>query len=210
MKKIILMLVLLPSLAQAKFVLSGGPELSGGIDDSAVESFALIGLRGEVEYGHKAFPNVTVFGNVSYLQGPGRTQYDYKDPNDQSVTQISDVKTKVSLTRLSTGLRFKLIDQKNLFFFAAGGLQFGALNLNLDRSNFKGKALVTDDFEQNEHQNLLGYFGELGGELSLNSDFGIRLSAHLSQFRTQSFEILSDSEVESHLVSIAVSYVWYL
>ena len=210
MKNFLLFLVLLPSIAQAKFILSGGPELAGGIEDSALESSALLGLRGELEYGHSAFPKLTLFSNISYLQGPGRTQYDYTYPSDNSVTRVDDVKSKMSLTRLSTGLRYKVIDQKNYFFFAGGGIQYGILNVNLDRGNFKGKALITDDFEQNEHQNLLGVFGEVGGEMTFNADFALRLAAQFSRASTKSFEILDDQEVEFNLFSVALSYVWYL
>lgn len=210
MKILILLFLLVPSLSHAKFILSGGPDIAAGFDDSDVKSSPLLGIRGEAEYGHASFPKVTVFGTVTYHQGPGRTQYDYTDPSDNSVTQVDDVKTKVSLTRLNAGFRYKVIEEKTLSFFAGGGFQFGVLNLNLDRNNFKGKALVTDDFEQNENQNFWGVFGEIGGEMKLNADSALRLSGQISNVSTESFEILGEREVEFMLVTVAMSYVWYL
>ena len=210
MKIFILILMFLPLIAQAKWIASGGAEVASGIDTSSVDSSILPGVRGEIEYGHSSYPRFTVFSSIAYFQGPGRTQYDYTDPDDFNNTQIDHVQTKVSVTRMNLGLRMKLIEQEDLNLFAGGGLQFGVLNLNLDRSNFKGKANITDDFEQNEHQNFLGYFGEIGGEKKLNKTFGLRLAAQLSHASTESFEILDDSKVNFNLLTVAMSLVWYI
>ncbi len=210
MKIFYLFLLFLPLVAQAKFIASAGPEVATGIDSSSVDASLLPGIRGEIEYGHASYPKFTVFSSITYFQGPGRTQYDYTDPDDLNNTQIDDVQTKVSLTRMNLGLRMKLIEQKDLSLFAGAGFQFGALNLNLDRSNFKGKAGPADDFEQNEHKNFRGYFGELGGEMKLNETFGVRLAALISTVSSNSFEILDDSKVNFNLMTVALSYVWYI
>ncbi|MES2527238.1 MAG: outer membrane beta-barrel protein [Bdellovibrionota bacterium] len=210
MKIIYLVLLFLPLMAQAKYIASGGAEVATGLNSSSVDSSILPGVRGEIEYGHASFPRFTVFSSIAYFQGPGKVQYDYTDPDDLNNTQIDNVQTKVSVTRLNLGLRMKLIEQKDLSLYAGAGFMFGALNLNLDRGNFKGKAGPSDDFEQNEHKNFRGYFGELGGEMKLNQNFGVRLSGQISTATTNTFEILDDSKVSFSQMSVALSYLWYI
>ncbi len=210
MKILILFLMFLPLMAHAKWIASAGAELANGLDTSSVDSSILPGVRGEIEYGHSSFPRLTVFSSVTYFQGSGTTQYDYTDPDDLNNTQIDDVETKVSITRVNLGLRMKLIEQEDLSLYGGAGLIFGALNLNLDRSNFKGKAGPSDDFEQNEHKNIDGYFAEIGGEKKLSKNFGVRLAGQITSAEANSFEILGDKYVDFNLMSIALSYVWYI
>ncbi len=210
MKIIYLVLLFFPLFAHAKFIASAGPELANGIDSSAVDTEFLPGIRGEIEYSHANYPRLSIFTSITYNQAQGSTQYDYTDPDDLNNTQIDDVETKVSVTRMNLGLRMKLIEQKDLTLYGGAGFQFGALNLNLDRSDFKGKAGVSDDFEQNEHKNFRGIFAELGGEMKLNETFGVRLAAHVSTVSTNKFEILGDKEVDFNMLSLALSYVWYI
>lgn len=209
MKILILILMFLPFMAHAKWIASAGAELANGLDTSSVDSSILPGVRGEIEYSHSSFPRLSVFTSVTYFQGAGETQYDYT-ASDLNNTQIDDVETKVSITRVNLGLRMKLIEEKDLSLYGGAGIVLGALNLNLDRSDFKGKAGPSDDFEQNEHKNIDGYFAEVGGEKKLSKNFGVRLAGQFTSAEANSFEILGDKYVDFNLLSVALSYVWYI
>lgn len=215
MTNLILFLLLLPSLAHADFVASAG--LDGGnfeTENSStsgvplVKSSTLIGFRGEIEFGS---PYITFVGVFNFNRGQARTQYDFNNPSNSSdQAQVEDLKTTVGLSRLSGGMRVKLIKLKNFRLFIGGGVQYGMLNLSYDKADFKDRTNSSTGFEESERQNFKGGFGEVGLEFIVNNNSGFRVQAQRASIQTEKYETIGDEKLKSNFTTFSVSFIEYI
>ena len=210
-----LFLLLLPSISHADFIasagLQGGQFLSNDKNDLTGNrdlKSSQIGFRGEIEFGYSY---LTFFGGVDIGTGTGKAQYDFTDPdNALNSSRVDDLKQSSNLYLLSLGMRIKLIKTRRFRLFAAGGPQFGMLNITYDKEDFTNQVGSTWGLQQHDRANLKGFFGEVGMEFIIDANSGFRLSARTSSLKSEEILTLNNNELDLQHTSFAITYIEYI
>lgn len=210
---LILFICLFSSFANADFIASAG--LQGGKLES--ENFTnnkpmlespFFGFKGEIEFGG---PYLTFFGTFDFSRGSGKTQYEFTDSDDTAETVTAeDLDTTIGITKVSGGMRLKLIKLKKFRLFIGGGLNTGFLTLAFDKDDFKNTNDSTTGYEEDERQNIHGGFGEVGMEFIFNANSGLRIAAQRISMRTDQFETLNSEQLKFNYTTYAVNFIEYI
>lgn len=205
----------MPGLARADFVANAGLELGSLKSEDTISDGkevlrapVLGGFKGEIEFGH---PWLTVFGAFHLNTGQAKSQYDYTNPKNASDTAtVEDLKTSALMSRISGGLRLRLIKLKKFRVFVGGGIEYGFLSLTYDKDDFKKKNGTTTGFEESERANLHGAFAEAGMEIIIDQDSGIRLTAQKSTMTANQLKTLKDNKLKFDFISGSINYIQYV
>lgn len=215
MRILLTLILFLPTVAKADFVASAGliggrleSEETSSRDKPLLEVPTYVGFKGEAEFGH---PYFTIFGSFDLGTGKGKTEYDYQNPSippDQAV--VNGLDTRVFLSRLSAGLRLKLIKLKTFRMYVGGGLEYGIMNLVYDEDHFESRTDSSTGFQENEKQNFRGGFAQIGLEFIIDNNSGFRIQAQKDYFRTDEFETLDNETLKFEPTTFSVSFMQYI
>ncbi len=215
MKILLCFILFLPTLAHADFVANAGLEV-GELESAdtiaknrpVLKSPALVGFKGEAEFGH---PWIGIFGAFHLNTGAMKSQYDYTNEDDASDSAtVEDLKTTAIMSRLSLGVRLRLIKFKHFRVFAGGGMETGFLSLSYDKEDFKKKNSNTIGFEESDRATIRGSFAEAGMEIIFDEDSGLRLVAQKSGMNSEKYKTLKDNKLRLNFVSASLSYIQYI
>lgn len=215
MKLLFIIFIVLPTVAKADFVASAGlvggrleSEETSSRNEPLLEVPTYIGFKGEAEFGH---PYVTFFGSFDLGTGSGKTEYDYQNPSippDQA--QVNGLDTRIYLSRLSLGIRLKLIKLKTYRMYAGGGLEYGIMNLLYDEDHFESRTGSSTGFQESERQNFRGGFAQFGMEFIIDNNSGFRIQVQKDYFRTDEFETLGNETLKFEPTTFSVSFMQYI
>lgn len=212
-KMLIVLLIVLPTQAFADFVanfgLHGGKiESENTVMDKPVVKSPIYGFNGEIEFG---WPYLTFFGRFDFSQGNGKSQYNFTDPDDAlNTATVEDLKTTIRFSKLSGGIRVKLLKMKYFRLYVGGGLHAGFLSLSYDKDDFKQEQGNTIGFEEDERKNIRGGFAEAGMEIIVDHNSGIRLSAQRTSMSSDQFDTLNREKLKFNYTTFSLNYIEYI
>ena len=204
---------MLPSLALADFIANfglhaGKLESENTVINKPVVDSPIYGINGEIEFG---WPYLTFFGRFDFNQGTGKTQYNFTDADNASNTATAeDLKTTVRLSKLSGGVRVKILKLKKFRLYVGGGVQAGFLSMIYDKDDFKKENGNTIGFEEDEQRNVKGGFAEAGMEIIFDHNSGIRLSAQRTSLSSDQFDTLNREKLKFNYTTFSINYIEYV
>lgn len=128
---------------------------------------------------------------LSYMSAEGVANYSYTNLSSSTTYTASDVKFKATVTDLSLGLKFKLIDDYWFRPYIEGGGLGGYQQISYT-SKIDVIAAQGSDYKSKDVVMGAGYYGEAGLEAMFSDKFGVKLAARQSWYKTKKLPTLAD------------------